>query len=212
MCHLRKTVDNSQDHRITFRRGQARDKIHHDVWPGAVRDGQGTKQPCRSLMGSLTSGADSTSGDKLLSISSHGGSPEALLQEDQGPAKTRLTGNPGRVSPLENWRPDRHRNKQTVGWTSLWHWLIPLSPLDHSFNLPSRCSHHTGGWHYGAPRRVLDRRGKLPWQGIWFYVPRTRSVGDSEVEPPKEQSPPSLELSLRAVPTYESFLQGQDDS
>ncbi|CAB1420121.1 unnamed protein product [Pleuronectes platessa] len=29
--------------------------------------------------------------------------------------------------------------------------LVRLGPLDHSFNLPTRCSHHTGGWQYGAP-------------------------------------------------------------
>lgn len=56
-------------------------------------------------------------------VSYHGGPPEALFKQLQGTMDSRMTGKPGVVSPMENLRPDRVGNKQTVVRTVTWIWV-----------------------------------------------------------------------------------------
>lgn len=51
-------------------------------------------------------------------------------------ANTRMTGELGRVSPLENLGVDRVEDKQTVRRPLTWIWLEMLSLFYHGLNLP----------------------------------------------------------------------------
>jgi len=117
--------------------------------------------------------------------------PKMSLQERQGAAHPRMTGETGRVTPLEDLGASRIGNKQAVRRAVTWVGLVFLGLLHQLLDLPGNSSHHAGGRY--VVRVGWSLLGAVQaGEGIRVCIFGTGTVRDSEVEPPEEKGPPGL--------------------
>lgn len=82
---------------------------------------------------------------------------------------TRVAGELGRVSPLQDLQMDRVRDKQAVRWSITWMRSVALRSIESGIDFPHDCFHliHT----------------VLLGEGIRFHISGPGTVGEGEVEP-----------------------------
>ncbi len=108
-----KVIHHSENHSVTLRGGKSRDKTKVDVCPWTGRYGKRMEQSIRMAFHRLTLGASGAGQHELSDIRSQCGPPETLTDGKQCSPNPWMADQPGRMTPLKDFRVQRSRNKQT---------------------------------------------------------------------------------------------------
>ncbi len=174
---------------------------------GVGRDGQRVEQTNRRRIGSLDLSTHRAGSNKLTDILGHGRPPESLTDGSQWPPDSWVAGQPGWVTPLDNFRAQFGWNKQAACWNPHQHWSFQQSLLYLSFDVPGE------GCHYHLYGQNGVNGLFLPWGleqmgeciGLDTFGPG--SVRQGEIESAKEEDP----VNLLAVSWPNGYIQGFDD-
>ena len=145
------------------------------------------------MVGGLGTSTHRAGMDERPCVGVHCLPPKVPLQEGQGAIHARVTGKERRMTPQQNLRASRARDKKAIWGAVTRIRFRSLGPPDKGLNLPGDSRHLEAGRREDGvrwSRRVL--REKLTREGIRLDVPGSRTVGEDEVEPPKKQGPPGL--------------------
>ncbi len=108
---LGKTIHHHENHSVTLRWGEPRDKIKGDVWPRTGRDGERMKQTIRRVIHRLTLGTSVAGQHELSDICGQCGPPETLTDGKQCSPNPWMADQPGLVPPLKDFRAQRIRHR-----------------------------------------------------------------------------------------------------
>ncbi len=75
----------------------------------------------------------------------HGGSPKALLEEEEGPLYSRVAGEAGGMYPVDDLRVEGRGDKQPILRTAVRNRRISKGLFYLFLDPPRDCSHHAGG-------------------------------------------------------------------
>lgn len=104
------------------------------------------------MMQGFTGGTHLTGSDEGSCVGIHGGPPQLMLGELEGPVIPGVASYARAVPPLKNLRPYRFWDEEPVRWAVTWVWLSALS-LSDDLNLPGDRPRNTGGRHDGVRAR-----------------------------------------------------------
>ena len=140
----------------------------------------GNRQRLKESLGTLGvplgPGADRTCRHKLLQVPTSRGPPEPTAQQGESVVDSRVAGQGGQMSPLQDLRACVLRHVHPVGGCVLWWCLIPQGPLDPVLDLQPGGSDQGPSREYGFRGLCLRRWRVEPGQGIRLAVPRTGAV------------------------------------
>ena len=114
------------------------------------------------------------------------------MEELKGPPRPRVSGEIGRVTPLENFGPYPKWNIEQARRTSPGVRFLTLSPPHFLLHTPADWSNDSGGRDDCGDLSLLLKGGEQPWQSIQLGVFWAWAVRESKVKAAEEQGPPGL--------------------
>lgn len=150
---------------------KASDEIQGNVRPGARRNGERSEQASGRAMRRLSMGAGRAGCHKLLKVPIHGGTPEVSSEEGERLSTSRVARPSGGMTPLEDLRSNRARDKCAAWWTITWVGFGLEGVLDPSLNLTTattRVGRMNSTRVSGGASEEFSRDRAL---GFWFRDP-----------------------------------------
>ncbi len=114
---------------------------------------QGNRQRLKKSHGCSIRGlvlrTDSAGSNKFTHLLSHGGPPEPLIEETDGPTHSRVAGELRGMGPLDDTTPEKRRDKQPSQRTIFRDFHSIQSPQHLTLHLPSEDTYKAGGGEDG---------------------------------------------------------------